>query len=331
MHTYSTARRIALVLPCLFSLLVAPIGATGPSSASAAKRLKVVATTPGLADVVRQIGGERVEVKSLTKGTEDMHSVVVTPRMLVSLKKADVLVQVGFALESAWLPPLVLRTRNAAIGAGGLGLITVSEGWQAIAVPESLSRQQGHLHPQGNPHFLAHPEAGPHVVEQVRAGLTRLDAAGGPGFDERARVLTERMVAARGRWEQSRERLSGIPVIVYHQEFDYLLLWLGMSVFGTIESRPGIPPTPAHLARLVSGARGAGVKAVLTARWSNNRQVKKTARDLSVPVLELPTAVGGEPWATDWIAWVDGTIARLEAALAPPPPPPSDSPAETEN
>ncbi|MFT6364199.1 MAG: zinc/manganese transport system substrate-binding protein, partial [Planctomycetota bacterium] len=96
------------------------IGVLGQAAfgATRADKLNVVTTVPDLAWFAREIGGDQVNVISLSKGRENLHSLKVRPRTLVSISKADVLIEMGLSLEVTWLPELVLASRNRKIHEG---------------------------------------------------------------------------------------------------------------------------------------------------------------------------------------------------------------------
>jgi zinc/manganese transport system substrate-binding protein len=299
----------------LRAVLALALVAAGSASARPAGALDVVATLPELGGIVAEIGGARVSVRTLTRGTENMHSVRARPSDLVAIKRADALVRVGLWLEAAWLSPLVMKARNPVLQGDAPGSIVVSEGWEPMQVPAELSRRQGDVHPRGNPHMTLDPRAGAHIADRVLEGLARLDPEGREEFERRHAALVARMDEAAERWTELRERLAGRKVVVYHQEFDYLLEYLGVVTVGTVEPRPGIPPSPGQVTELVNRMRSEEVSVILTAAWSNNRTVRGIADRTDAVVLELPAYTGGAPWATDWIATLDGIVTRLADAL----------------
>jgi len=99
------------------AIFVAALSLAVPSPAWASFRL--VTTTEGLAALAREVAGDRAEVESLSRGTQDPHFVDANPILAVKLRSADLLVDVGLDLEIGWLPPLVNQSRNAAIQPGG--------------------------------------------------------------------------------------------------------------------------------------------------------------------------------------------------------------------
>src|SRR5262249_1901186 len=86
--------------------------------ARADAKLKVAASIETLADLARQVGGDRVEVSSLSRGYMDPHFIQAKPSLVLGLNRADALIYVGLDLEVGWLPPLVQQSRNARIQPG---------------------------------------------------------------------------------------------------------------------------------------------------------------------------------------------------------------------
>src|SRR5437879_967096 len=116
-------------------------------------KMNVVASTPDLGAIAREIGADRVEVTSLAKGTEDVHFVDAKPSFIRILNQADVLIEGGADLEVGWLPPLILNARNPKIQLGQPGRIIAADVVRLIEVPVGpIDRSLGDVHLFGNPH-----------------------------------------------------------------------------------------------------------------------------------------------------------------------------------
>jgi ABC-type Zn uptake system ZnuABC Zn-binding protein ZnuA len=300
-----------LAVLCLFSLSPssAPAGTAPPT-------LEVVTTLPDLADIVREIGGERVSVQSLYKGKENTHAVTAKPSHLVALSRADLFVQVGLSLEASFVPGLLESARNERIRPGAPGFVNVSEGWQALDVPAALSRKAGDVHPQGNPHMNLDPRAGELMAGRILAGLVAVDPAGAEGYRARHAAYLLRLREAKARWDALGARWKGRRVVVYHQEYDYLIAAYGLVLEGKIEPKPGIPPTPNHVAGLIEAMRRDGCGAILTALWSDGDTVERIAEATGAKVAVLPNMCGGVAGSESWIGMMDLVHQRLEAVLA---------------
>jgi ABC-type Zn uptake system ZnuABC Zn-binding protein ZnuA len=232
------------------------------------------------------------------------------------MSRADVFVEVGLSLEVAFVPGLLEGARNERIRPGAPGFVNVSEGWTPIEVPADVTRRAGDIHPQGNPHMNLDPRAGKHIAGRVLAGLVRVDPGSEALYRKNHDALVARIEAAEARWAEQARDWSGLEVVVYHLEYNYLAAARGLDVVGAIESKPGIPPTPNHVARLVADMKARGCKTILTAPWSNNNDVARIAEATGARIVELPNQCGGMPSAESWIGMMDLVHQRLAAAFA---------------
>lgn len=287
-----------------------------PSSSSPAERLKVVTTIPDLADIVREVGGDRVEVQSIAKGGEDLHGLRSRPSHLIALNRADVFVQMGLSLEHAWVPGLLMAARNQAInGDKAPGFIDVSQGWEAIDVPVVVSRRNAaDAHPAGNPHFNLSIHGGHHITARVLEGLSRIDPEGAAEYERRAAAYVERLDAAVARWKELGKRLAGKTVVQYHETFDYLFGDLSVEVVGTIETKPGVPATPPHVLRLVKAMRERETRVIISEAWVRRRPVDDVAEKTDARVVILQATAGGLGGDDTWIGMMDRTLGALAEA-----------------
>ena len=307
-----------MLQPKWFVVLVALALCTVFAPAQAQNKVAVVATIPDLADLAREIGGDRVDVRSLAKGTENVHRVALRPSGLVAVGRAELFLQVGLSLEHAFVPGLLEAARNPRLQPGKPGFVTVSDGFEAIEVPADVSRSDAaDVHPMGNPHMNLSPAAGRHMAERVLAGLVAVDPEGRETYTANHRRYLETLSRAEARWAKIGERLRGKRVVVYHREFSYFAAAYDIEVVGEVEPKPGVPPTPSHLAGLVKTIEELGVRAVLTAGWSNDRNVRFLSQRTEAVALEIPTMVGGTKRASSWIELMDELHERLVAVLDP--------------
>jgi len=307
---------ILITILALSSVLL-PTASAAPVK-SAAKPLKVVTTTPELAWFAQTIGGDRVEASSLAKGKENLHGLKITPRIVVAVAKADVFFENGLSLESTWLPDLILKSRNKKLRPSSIGRVNCSDGWTPIEFPSTLSRQNGDVHPAGNPHFGISPNSGRFIADRVLAGLVLNDPAGKPVYEKNHAALVKRIDTAMERWQRYIPLFKDKQCVMYHLEFDYMADFLGINILASIEPKPGLPPTPAHLAEVINVMNENGNPPILVATWSNNRASKSVAEKTGAKLLELPSMMHGEPYATDWIKMIDGMLESVRKAYGLP-------------
>ena len=302
------------LLPAL--ALLAPARSPTHQASAAAEPLKVVATIPDLGELARSIGGERVAVTTLTRGTENLHAVTARPSHLVALNRAELFVQVGLSLESAFVPGLLEGARNRRIQPGSPGFVNASEGFEPLGVPDSLSRKGGDVHPRGNPHMNLDPGAGELMASNIHAGLVRVDPGSKALYDRNLESWLARLAEARKRWEEQASAFKGQKIAVYHQEYEYLAKRYELRIVAAVELRPGIPPTPNHMARVIETLKQEGVRVLLVAPWADNSDARRVAEAAVLELVVLPNQAGSAGMA-DWIAMMDVLHKRLAAAFAP--------------
>jgi zinc/manganese transport system substrate-binding protein len=285
-----------------------------PLRASAA--LKVVTTTEGLAAIVREVGGDRTQVESLSRGVQDPHFVDANPMLAVKLRNADLLVDVGLDLEIGWLPPLVNQSRNGAIQPGGARRFTAASAVTVLDVPTGpVSRAQGDLHPGGNPHFLTDPRRVSRIAAALAAKLAELDPSNAQYYASRAQDFERRLGAALDRWSAALAPDKGRKIFTRHRTMTYFFDWTGIVSAGELEPRPGVPPPPAHLADLVEIAKRDGVKAISVENFYDTKSAEVVARYAGAKIVLIPGDVGGEPGLDTYEKYMDLVVKRIGGAL----------------
>lgn len=297
--------------PGCVGLLLA-LGGACPGAA----RLNVVTTLPDLAAIAREIGGDRVTVTSLAKGTEDPHFVDARPSFIRVLNQADLLIEVGADLEVGWLPPLVNGARNARILGDAPGHLVASRGIRLLGLPTGpLDRSAGDVHPGGNPHYNLDPANGGIVAATMAEVLGGLDSAGAEAFQANRRRFQEGLESRLASWTRQLAPHRGTKVITYHRSFDYLLDRFGFELVGTLEPKPGVEPSPTHINALIPKARDAGVKLVLIEPNRARRTPQRVADGTGARLVILPIMVHGTEPATDYFRLFDYIVQQLAGAL----------------
>lgn len=215
--------------------------------------LRVVATTPDLAAIAAEVGKDKAKVTALVLPTQDPHFVDAKPNLALELSQADMLVVVGLDLEIGWLPNLLLGARNAKLQAGAPGYFDASQLVGLLDVPSGpVDRSMGDLHPGGNPHYLYDPRNAIPIAHGIAARMAQLDAANADAYRANADAFGAQVQAKAAAWQQQLKGLGGKEIVTYHRSFSYLAAWLGFTVPVTIEPKPGIPPSPAHIATVMT-------------------------------------------------------------------------------
>ncbi len=287
--------------------------ALGSSPAGAA--LRVVASTPDVADMTRRIGGERVAVETIAAGSQDPHKVPVKPSFVTKLNRADALVVHGLGLEHTFLPALLEVASNPKILPTGPAYIDASIYVQPLEVPTSQNRSQGELHPLGNPHFNLDPVQGKRMARAIAEGLARVDPAGAGAYAAglaRYSALLDTKIAE---WEELAAPLRGVKAVSYHQDLIYLAERFGLDMVGTIETKPGVPATPGHLEELVDTMKREQVQLVIREVAYEMPLAQTLAERTGARVVTISTLAGGLPGTESYVDSIEANLKALVQAV----------------
>lgn len=285
-----------------------------PTVAAYPQPIRVITTIPDLADITKQIGKDLVSVESLARGVEFMHAVPVKPSFVPKLNRADMLVVIGLDLEISLLPALLEVANNPRIIPGQSGYIDCSVGVNVVEAPARLDRAEGDLHPKGNPHYNLDPVNGKIIAQNIADGLSRNFPQHRQVFEKNLQAYNAELDRWIPRWQEMAAPLKGVKIVTYHLEWNYFAKRFGLEPVGTIETKPGIEPTPNHLLNLVQKMQQEKVKLIIYGPQSD-RFPRQLASQTGAKALKLPDMVGGEPGADSYIKMIDFNIRTMVGAL----------------
>jgi ABC-type Zn uptake system ZnuABC Zn-binding protein ZnuA len=293
--------------------LLAAWGTLAPLGA----QLRVVTTTPDLAALAREIGGSAITATALAKPTEDPHFVDAKPSHIVTLNRADMLIEGGAELELGWLPALLQGVRNTKIAVGAPGRISANLGVRMLDVPTTFDRSRGDVHALGNPHFMLDPLNVKLIAAQITEHLAQIQPAQAAQFRSNQQKFNTTLDAKLAEWQAALAPFRGAKIVTYHRDFSYLAERFSLNVVATLEEKPGIAPSPAHLARVISTMRDQGARVILVQPYQNRRTAETVARQTSATVLDMPQQPGAEPGTDTYFALMDHLVRTLAGALRP--------------
>jgi zinc/manganese transport system substrate-binding protein len=263
------------------------------STACAQAKLTIVTSTPDIAAIVENIGGDRVAVSSIAKGYQDPHFVEAKPSYMLMLGKADLYFVTGMSLETGWSPVLEQGARKPSLMQGGADYVDCSLDIHRLEVPSGgVDRSMGDVHPQGNPHYLLDPENGIIVAGTVTAALSKKDPANAPYYKKNRDVFASRIKEGESKWLERMKPLKGVKVVTDHRIWSYFAHRFGLDVVGTIEPKPGISPSPAHVAELIELMKREKVKIIIRTPYFESRTPELVAKNTGAASLVLPFSVG---------------------------------------
>ena len=283
--------------------------------AEAADKLRVVTTTADLKALTEAVGGDLVEVDSLARGNQNPHDLEVRPSLMVKVRRADLLVINGLELDQ-WAEVVVRGANNPKVLPGTPGRVDASEGLPVLEVPTArVDRSMGDVHPTGNPHYTPDPGLAPQITANILAGLVRLQPASRAAFEKNRAEFLARLDQAMPAWVAALAPFKGAKVVQYHPDFVYLLTRFGLVKGGAIEDRPGIPATPAHLARLIQEMKQEKIKLVVVEPWNDYKLAERVAQEAGATVRVLAPSVGALKEAKTYLDTVDYNVRTLADGL----------------
>ena len=277
----------------------------------AAAALNVFACEPEWAALAQELGGDKVSVYSATTALQDPHRIEARPSLIARIRSADLLICSGSELEIGWIPLLLTQSGNPRIQLGSPGYFEASQQVARLEIPKAIDRALGDIHPGGNPHVHTDPRNIARVAQALEERMVLIDPANAESYRSRAKSFLGRWQAAIAHWEQQAAPLKGVPVVVYHKDFSYFINWTGMREAGSLEPKPGIPPTPSHLAELVDQMKRAPAKVIVYSPYNSPQAAEFLSSRANIPAVMVPFTVGGTDRAKDLFGLFDDTIARL--------------------
>ncbi len=287
------------------------------AAAPALADLKVATSLTDLASVAQFVGGKHVTAQSLCRGYEDPHFVPAKPSLMKAIQNANVFVSTGLELDGGWLPLVLPGSRNPRIQPGTKGFVDASQGVDVLEKPVgTVSRAEGDIHPLGNPHYYADPKALEVVADHLAEVFSGLDPANAADYAANAKAFDEKMEASLAKWEQEMAPYKGASVLTYHKNFVYFADRFGLKLFGTVEPKPGIPPSPHYISELAERMKKEGVKVVLYQPYYNAEASNQVARRAGGVAVEIATEVGGLPGTNDVFSKFDTLVSSVTGALS---------------
>jgi ABC-type Zn uptake system ZnuABC Zn-binding protein ZnuA len=296
------------------AVIIIWLGLLSPGFAQ--QRIQVVTTTTDLRSLTEAVGGDRVAGVNLVPASMDAEDYQPKPQDVLRLKSAQMLVRVGLDYD-LWLDRLLVQASMRDIGRGGPGYVDASF---AIAVLElrgmSVGPGDGHAHGSGNPHYWLDPKNAELVTGTILEALARIDPANAARYEDNRSAFLSRLQAKTTEWEEKLAPLKGMPIVAYHNSWPYFARRFRLDLVGFIETKPGVPPSPAHLAGIVKTMRERGVRIVVREPHEPERDVAFVASKAGASVVRLAASVGALPEASDYISLFDVNVETLKSAAA---------------
>jgi zinc/manganese transport system substrate-binding protein len=303
-------RRVIQVFITALTVLALHGGSIG-----AADKIRVVATTTDLKALTEAVGGNLVEVDALARGNQNAHDLEVRPSLMVKVRRADLLVMNGLELDQ-WAEVVVQGANNPNVIPGAPGRVDASQGVQVLEVPTTrVDRSMGDVHPLGNPHYTVDPGMAPAITANILQGLARIAPQHRATFERNRQDFLRRLDQAMARWSAILAPFKGAKVIVDHNMWAYFLTRFGLVQAGSVEERPGIPPTPGHLTKLIAQIREEKIKVILTVPWGDRQLAERVAQEAGAKTVLVASAVGAVRGTDTYLDAIDYNVKALVQGL----------------
>lgn len=273
--------------------------------------LGIFSCEPEWGALAKELAGEQARIYIATTGLQDPHRIEARPSLIARARSADLVVCAGAELEAGWLPLVLAQSGNARIQVGQPGYFEAASAAELREKPAKLDRAMGDVHAAGNPHLHLDPRNVAKVAVALSRRIAEIDPARRTDYEKRLQDFSTRWQQAVRRWEAQAAPLRGMPVIVQHRNFSYLVAWLGMREVAALEPKPGLPPGTAHLAEVLERHKRDPAKVVLRAAYDDPRPSEWLAARAAIRSVVLPYTVGGTPEAKDLFSLYEDTLSRL--------------------
>ena len=284
--------------------------------AAAAGKFQIITATSDLAALAQEIGGDRVDAESIARGYQDPHFVDAKPSFLLKLRKADLLIVVGLELEIGWLPPLIQQSGNPKIQVAAPGYFDASHFAKIMEIPTGqVTRAEGDVHPQGNPHYWLDPDNGLRIAKGIQNKLSEMRPGDADYFAQRYASFEQRLQQADANCTAQMKPYAGRKVVTYHRSWPNFAEHFHLDVVGYVEPRPGIPPSPQHTVELMQMMKRDAVKVILVEPYFDLKTPNSVARETGARVVVMMPSVGGEKEVTDYFKLFEYDIAKLKQAF----------------
>jgi zinc/manganese transport system substrate-binding protein len=235
--------------------------------------------------------------------------------LIAAARNADLVVCTGAELETGWLPILLRQSGNARIQPGTAGYFEAADFVQKLEVPTRLDRSAGDVHPGGNPHIQTDPRNIALVATALSKRLADIDRDNAAAYQVRYADFNRRWTAAMQVWDKKAAPLRGTPIVVQHRAFPYMEQWLGLIQVAALEPKPGVEPSSAHLSAILAQLQRQPARMILRAAYNDGRASEWLSERARIPVVVLPSTVGGDEQSKDLFSLFDDSIARLLEGL----------------
>jgi zinc/manganese transport system substrate-binding protein len=302
--------RMDRTLLALAAICITALAGAAPAHAA----LQVVTAVPELADITSQVGGSLVSVYSIAKPNQDYHMIEPRPSDVSRIAKAGLVVRIGMDLD-LWMDALINASGNRKVARGGAGYVDASEHIAKLEVPKGqITGASGDIHVYGNPHYFYDPVNAKWIAYSVAQGLARVLPASRGAIGARYKTFCASIDKHMVGWAQALAPYKGRSVVTYHESAIYFLRRFGLRQFGTLEVKPGIPPSAAHVRNIINQMKTSHVKALAIESVYSRQFADLVVREAGAKLVITPYSVGSLG-TKDYFGLIDMWVQKYCEAL----------------
>jgi len=271
-----------------------------------AAQIKVVTTTTVIYDLVKNIGGEKVEVDYLSRGDQDIHFLEILPSYMLKLRNADIFFEIGLQLEM-WAPQIIDGSRNS-----DLRIVYLSDEIKPKEVPTTkVDASLGDVHPDGNPHYWLDPYNAKIMSREIYNELSLESPENDSYFKTNLDNYLVKLDVKIAEWESKMSQLKQKEIVFFHSAWTYFADRFGIKIAGYVEPKPGIPPTPSHNAYIIQLIKKKNIKLIVMDVFYSDNAPNQIASLTGTKVLKIPTQVYGEENIKSYIDLIDNIVNKI--------------------
>lgn len=280
-----------------------------------ADKLKVVTTLSTFGSIVKSIGADEVDVQWIGAPRFNPHFIEAKPSDVLRLKRCNLFVHAGLDLE-AWRQPLVEAAARSEIRKGGARELDLSAVVNIKNIPTGpISRADGDIHLFGNPHYWLDPQNGKSIARSIASKLSELLPAKQVLFNNNLRQFEELLDQSILDWRAELTEFRGREVLGYHDEWIYLIDFMGLKMDRFVEPKPGIMPGPKQILDLENYIQANKIPAIVQATYYSTSAAKALNKSTGVKLVQICQSVLEMPECSDYLRMLQLDISRIIEAL----------------
>lgn len=273
-------------------------------------KVEILTTYAYIADVTEKVGGNLVKVSYLAKPKYDPHFITAKPSFIAKIKKADLVIENGADLEIGWFPKLLSSANNSNLKKERV--LTLSNYIEFIEIPDDLSRSNGDIHPDGNPHFHLNPDNILIIAKVIKDKLIEIDSQNSQIYKRNFNRFKADFLIKIEQWEERLKSLQGVKVYQYHSIFSYFLKKFKMESIANLEPLSGIPPTMKHIKSLIDLSKKEKINYILQDVYHSKKSANFISKKSGIEVLTLPHDVKSTTEAKDIFLLFETIVKEFE-------------------